>query len=365
MGIDWHGEMQKRFKWFGSVLGFKSEAEVRISKGVFDCVWEIEEPVSEYFVIFEFETATTGSQIVANLVKVLSLPLQLKPRFLVQIYKNELDEKTKGYVKEILRRLPVAAKIIDDVGEDVGKASQIVVIELFNWIGEYAEISKKFLAKLERIIPKEKIVSVLHYGEGFSSHLKYLDNALRYPKNYLLCIKSIFKRRNKSEILEVFQFLNEYDVVILSDVSPKYCDMSLLKNFLENDVKQKGKSLILTGGVGLTEEYNELGEEYLGGIIGRAFHLPEGIYIERSEDNIGQGLKFLGRNEFRPSDEEEVVAWWSDNSPALVVHKLGKGNVVIFTSDCSPAWGTPSIESEKFKDMWKQIMEKYVIGGRR
>lgn len=145
MGIDWHGEMQKRFKWFGSVLGFKSEAEVRISKGVFDCVWEIEEPVSEYFVIFEFETATTGSQIVANLVKVLSLPLQLKPRFLVQIYKNELDEKTKGYVKEILRRLPVAAKIIDDVGEDVGKASQIVVIELFNWIGEYAEISKNFL----------------------------------------------------------------------------------------------------------------------------------------------------------------------------------------------------------------------------
>lgn len=180
---------------------------------------EIEEPVSEYFVIFEFETAITGSQIVANLVKVLSLPLQLKPRFLVQIYKNEPDEKTRGYVKEILRRLPVAAKIIDDVGKDVDKASQTVIIELFNWIGEYAEISKKFLAKLERIIPKEKIVSVLHYGEGFSGHLKYLDNALRYPKNYLLWIKSIFKRRDKSEILEVFQFLNEYDVVILSDVS--------------------------------------------------------------------------------------------------------------------------------------------------
>lgn len=100
--------------------------------------------------------------------------------------------------------------------------------------------------------------------------------------------------------------------------------MSLLKNFLENDVKQKGKSLILTGGVGLTEEYNKLGEEYLGGIIGRTSHLPEGIYIERSEDNIRQGLKFLGKNEFKPSNEEEVVAWWSDNSPALVVHKLGK-----------------------------------------
>jgi len=60
-------------------------------------------------------------------------------------------------------------------------------------------------------------------------------------------------------------------------------------------------------------------------------------------------------------DASKLVKTFLKNNVDICV----KIDVVIFTSDCSPAWGTPSIESEKFKDMWKQIMEKYVIGGRR
>jgi hypothetical protein len=50
-------------------------------------------------------------------------------------------------------------------------------------------------------------------------------------------------------------------------VNPKYCDLARLKGFLEAEVREKGKSLILTGGFGLTPQYNDLGEENLGGRV--------------------------------------------------------------------------------------------------
>jgi uncharacterized membrane protein len=179
-----------------------------------------------------------------------------------------------------------------------------------------------------------------------------------------LWIKSVSTEKDRNKILDEFRSLHEFDVVILSDVSPKYCDTNSLRNFLEDEVKQKGKSIILTGGYGLTKEYNlELGKENLGGTIGK--RSPNGtiVNISRSKDNIGIGLTFRGFNYFRPNDSDDVIAYWNkDNLPALIVHKLGKGRIIIFTSDCSPAWGTPSIETEEFKEMWKQIMEKYCIG---
>jgi uncharacterized membrane protein len=363
MNSEWHKRMQEKFEYYGKALGFKAETEVKIPKGKIDCVWESREPVSQYFIAFEFETAITGSQIVENLVKVLSLPPQMRPRFLVQIYKGELN-RNKEYIENISTTLPITVKIIDGVGNDVERASSRIIIELFNWIGEYAEIPKEFLTKLESIVLKENIIKVFHYGEPSRSHLQYLDKALRSFKNYLLWIKSVSTEKDRNKILDEFRSLHEFDVVILSDVSPKYCDTNSLRNFLEDEVKQKGKSIILTGGYGLTKEYNlELGKENLGGTIGK--RSPNGtiVNISRSKDNIGIGLTFRGFNYFRPNDSDDVIAYWNkDNLPALIVHKLGKGRIIIFTSDCSPAWGTPSIETEEFKEMWKQIMEKYCIG---
>jgi hypothetical protein len=55
-----------RFKYYGEMLGFKAEVEVKIPRGKMDCVWESKEPVSEYFIAFEFETAIKGPQIVEN-----------------------------------------------------------------------------------------------------------------------------------------------------------------------------------------------------------------------------------------------------------------------------------------------------------
>jgi len=147
-------------------LGFKAEAEVKIPRGKIDCVWESKEPVSEYFIAFEFETAIKGPQIVENLVKALSLPSQMRPRFLVQIYRDELEDANREYIENISSKLPITIKIIDNVGSDVEKACPSIITELFNWISEYAEIPEEFLARLEKIPAKENIIKVFHYGES-------------------------------------------------------------------------------------------------------------------------------------------------------------------------------------------------------
>jgi len=365
MSSGWHEGMKEKLEYYGKVLGFKAKKEVRIPKGEVDCIWESKEPVSEYFIAFEFETATTGSQIVENLVKALSLAPQMRPRFLVQIYRDELKDKNREYIEKISSTLPITIKIIHNVGNDVEKASLAIIIELFNWIGKYAEIPKEFLTGLEKIVSKQNIVRVFHYGEPSRSHLEYLDDALRYTKNYLLWIKSIPTEKDKNKILNEFQSLPEFNVVILSDVSLKYCDIPSLRNFLEDEVKRKGKSMILTGGYGLTRKYNlELGRENLGGEVGKRSPNGTVVKIAKSKDGIGSGLTFKGFNYFKPVDPEEVIASWDkEDLPALIVHKIGRGKVIIFTSDCSPAWGTPSIETEGFKEMWKQIIEKYCTGG--
>ncbi|MEM2291989.1 MAG: glutamine amidotransferase [Nitrososphaerota archaeon] len=364
MSDEWHEEMKEKFKQYGEILGFKAYTEVKIPRGKIDCMWELKEPVSEYFVCFEFETATAGSQIVENLVKTLSLAPQMKPRFLVQVYRDELKGEYREYIEAISRTLPIAVKVITGAGNDVEKASSAIIIELFNWIGQYADISKEFIMRLEKIVPRRNIIKIFHYGELHRGHLEYLDSALRRLERYLLWIKSIPTEKDKNKVPSEFRSLLEYDVVILSDVSIKYCDVDLLRSFLEYEVKQRGKSMILTGGYGLTKEYNlELGREYLGGEVGERF---QGVVVKiaKSKDDIGLGLAFKGFNHFRPTNPEEVVAYWDkDDSPALIVHKVGNGKVIIFTSDCSPAWGTPSIGTEEFKEMWRQIMEKYCISG--
>jgi uncharacterized membrane protein len=161
-----------------------------------------------------------------------------------------------------------------------------------------------------------------------------------------------------------FRRLQEYDIVIISDANPKYCDLATLKRFLEAEVREKGKSLILTGGFGLTRQYNDLGEENLGGRVGGRSNRE--VKIAENEFDIGVGLTFKGFNHFKPKNAEVVAGWeitklGKVNGPALIVNRVGKGRVIIFTSDCSPSWGTPSIRTERFREMWKQIMEKFAL----
>ncbi|MEN2975311.1 MAG: glutamine amidotransferase [Candidatus Caldarchaeales archaeon] len=349
--------MKEKFKEIGDILGFESKLEFGIPKGHMDCVWRVREPVSEIFITFEFETATSGSQIIENLVKTLSLPPQMKPRFLIQIYRDKLTEKTKSYIEKIASTLPITTRIFEDVGIDVEEVSQKVIIELFNWISEQTEISDSLIKKMENIIPRDKIVRIFHYGEPNYSYLQYLDRALRQLRGYLMHIRSVPMEKNESYLPQLFQDLTEYDIVILSDVSLRYCDKNSVHRFIDEEVKKKGKILILTGGYGLTKDYNDLGEENLGGKIMSC--LNRKVRIIRG---IGQGLVFKGLNQFRATNREEIVSFWDiKDLPATIIHKIDKGKMIIFTSDCSPAWGTPTIQTEGFREMWKTILEKYCL----
>jgi hypothetical protein len=125
---DWHDSMQERFKQYGEKLGFIAETEVRIPRGKIDCVWVTSEPVSEYFIAFEFENSVNKAQNVENLVKMLSLPPQMRPRFLVQIYRKSLRDFIREYIEDISIKLPITIKIIDGVGDEVEEACVKLII---------------------------------------------------------------------------------------------------------------------------------------------------------------------------------------------------------------------------------------------
>lgn len=168
--------LRDKFLKIGTMLGFYSNPELSIPKGQIDCVWEKREwnMPPYYFAAFEFETGTTGPQIVENLVKELSIPPPKRPRFLIQVYRD--TPKNIEYLEKISSTLPIATKIIHNVGNDVEKASRVVLIEIFNWINEYVELPLEFVSK----VANQSIPKIFHYGELSSSHLRYLDSALRY-----------------------------------------------------------------------------------------------------------------------------------------------------------------------------------------
>jgi uncharacterized membrane protein len=90
------------------------------------------------------------------------------------------------------------------------------------------------------------------------------------------------------------------------------------------------------------------------------------VKIAVNNYGIGVGLTFQGFNHFEVENAEVIAGWEitkrdKENGPALIVNRVGKGRVIIFTSDCSPSWGTPSIKTERFQEMWKQIMEKFAL----
>lgn len=324
-------------------------------------MWGLDKPISQYFVAFEFETSTDIRNTIPNLMKVISLQPQRYPRFLVQIYKGKLKDKDLLYLEDIISKLPVATKIIDNVGDDPEVAAKNVLIKLFNWISMYSNIQDEFMNRLKKIIPRDKMIRILHYGEGAPNHLIYLDNALFYTfydKDKLMWLKSIWHKEEKLSKLLKMDDAKDLDIVIISDYSIKNGEIKQLRKYIEEYVFKKGKNLIITGGVGLTRKYNELGNEVLGGSIKSNF--PKKVKIKENKSNIGVGLEFGGYNSFKPKDQEEVIAYWDNGEPALIVHKYGKGQIIIFTSDCSPSWGTPSIKKDEFKIMWRQLIEKYI-----
>jgi hypothetical protein len=356
---EWHNGIQNKIAEFGEKLGFLGAKETKIPAGNPDCIWWSPVPIPQVVVMFEFESRSSGPQIVKNLVKVLSIPSQSMPRFLVQIYKDKLDQE---YLWKIARLLPVATRIIHNVGNDVNDAAERAIIELFNWIGEEVEkLSADLYERLKETVARERILKIFHYGEGRDGEdLRYLDRAIRSTiKRRLVWIDSSGENKKKFP-----SSLSGYDIVIISDVDSKHLEMDVLKRYIEKNVREEGKSFILTGGWGLNESYNVL-DTFTGTRIikheGRTRMDNVAAKISGPVDTPGFGLPFGGFNLLERTDPNtEVISEWNiDGYPALTRRKFGHGNVLVFTSDCSPSWGKHAIMEDGFGEMWEKVLNAY------
>ena len=154
----------------------------------------------------------------------------------------------------------------------------------------------------------------------------------------------------------IFKELQYFDVVIISDT--RKVNFRAIERYIDVAVREKGKKLVITGGVGLTKRYNYLLERYFGGVLESKSACWKEVKMRLKNLGLEDTLTFKGFNRFKPRTPNlEILAKWdSEDYPALVRRKIGRGEVILFTSDCSPVWGTPSIQKHGFKEMWKRII---------
>lgn len=70
---------------------------------------------------------------------------------------------------------------------------------------------------------------------------------------------------------------------------------------------------------------------------------------------------FLGYNKTLPICQADIIMT-INGDPLLAIKKSGKGRSAVFTSDCSPHWGTPEFVSwEYYAVFWCQLVS-YLIG---
>lgn len=183
------------------------------------------------------------------------------------------------------------------------------------------------------------------------------------------------------------KILKEYDVIIFSDVEGKL--FQLAPDFFDKEefgkriitypdrvrltidaVEKAGKGLMMLGGW-----YSFTGENGKGG-WGRTFFrdvLPvkcldfedlvestEGYYPEVTEEGksvFGKAFKnippILGYNQTLPIPEGQVLINVKETGdPLVAVRKVGKGNVLAYTSDPAPHWALNLVYWKHYNEFW-------------
>ena len=90
---------------------------------------------------------------------------------------------------------------------------------------------------------------------------------------------------------------------------------------------------------------------------------PQGLVPELIEEHEavsgleGEWPYLLGYNKtITKSDAKTLVKIGED--PLIAIGKYGKGKSAVFTSDCSPHWGSPAfVEWEKYDLLWKDLLD--------
>ncbi|MFQ5885279.1 MAG: hypothetical protein ACE5IO_09290 [Thermoplasmata archaeon] len=135
-----------------------------------------------------------------------------------------------------------------------------------------------------------------------------------------------------------------YDLIVVSDIKAGNASLEMLDSYLKTVVRLRGAVLVLTGGYGLTRLYSDaLGTSKLGCAVGgrrESLEIMRGTGVARHF--TVPRIPFMGHNVLTENQEEETWSTWDPSGdPALIVHRYGKGNVVVFSSDCPLTGGVP------------------------
>ncbi len=233
----------------------------------------------------------------------------------------------------------------------------------------------------------ESWMSYTTHVKGFDSfYTSTYEEGIEYIRNSIIKagyeIDFIPNHLASTKFPFTMEELETYDCVVLSDIGsntlllppqtfsksvsmPNRCD--LIKDYVE-----KGGSFLMIGGylsftgVDAKARFGQTSIKDILPVIcldgdDRSEH-PEGIY-PRSIDTNNSIMKslptdwpmFLGYNKTIPTEKGKVLATIGED-PFIAIGEFGKGRSAVFTSDCSPHWGSPEFVGWKYYDeLWKNI----------
>jgi len=214
-----------------------------------------------------------------------------------------------------------------------------------------------------------------HYGEGATQLIKVLSDSgfnVTHLSNETAAEKFPFTRDE----------LSKYDTVILSDIGSNTLLLSsgtfMRSEFLPDrcevlcDYVNDGGSLCMIGGYmsfsgidakaryGKTALAKVLPVEMLD--IDDRCETPSGVtpVVLKSDHPILQDVegnwpRFLGYNQTIAKPDSTVIATIADD-PFIVVGSYGNGRSAIFSSDCSPHWGSSEfMEWKSYPKFWTNL----------
>jgi len=214
-----------------------------------------------------------------------------------------------------------------------------------------------------------------HYGEGATRLIEILSNS-GYHVTHL----------NNEIAADKFPFTKEelkvYDAVILSDIGSNTLLLSagtfVRSEFLPDrceslrDYVKDGGSLCMIGGY---MSFSGIEAKARYGKTAIAEALPVDMLNEDDRCEVPQGVvpavtdkdhailkgverkwpRFLGYNRTIPKKDSTVIATIAGD-PFIVTGSFGKGRTAIFSSDCSPHWGSNEFMAWKSYDrFWKNF----------
>ncbi len=234
---------------------------------------------------------------------------------------------------------------------------------------------------------------------GYTVHVKGADSMTTqsYTENATRFIKSLKDSGYDvtympshvalSDFPDTVEKLNEYDLVILSDIGANTLLMTKSSmpggipapnrcKAIREYVRQGGSFLMIGGFMSFTgiEGKAHYGTTAIADVIPADLQIvddrvetPEGSVPVINEPNhpIFAGIPadvewpyMIGYNKLIPNPEKGQVLASFEEGPYIVAGEFGEGRSVAYTSDCAPHWGSPKfIAWEYYDKLWSNIVE--------